>query len=223
MSVGGVYKKRKPAGGTLRERAYQMIKRKIISGELEPGTTLTETRLAEELGMSRTPIRESLLKLSTTGLVRQLDNHGVIVADISLRSILDAYDLQRCLEKFSVEEIIDRGLVGVRFRRGIFDRMLREQESCLETDDMWRFFQLNKRMHLEILRLTGNNKIVRIMSDLRDELIYAGYQSISPYVNMREAIEEHREIIDALEAEDRDRAVRAVVNHVTGAKSRLLS
>lgn len=211
------------SGGRLRERAYRMIKHKIISGELKPGTILTETKLADELGMSRTPVRESLMKLSSTGLVKELDSHGIMVAELSLRSILEAYDLQRALEKFAVEEIIDKDLVSSRFNRARFDRMIEAQQACLENYDMWRFFQMNKAMHSEILRLTGNQKILRIMSDLREELFYAGYQSISPRVNMAEAIAEHREIIDAIEVLDRDKAINAVVRHVERAKSRLLS
>ena len=214
---------RKGNGSTLRERAYQRIKKMIISGEIPPGTMLTETKLAKKLGMSRTPVRESILKLTSTGLVKELDNHGVIVSDISLRAILDVYDLQRCLEKFAVEEIINKEIISVQFDRELFDRLLKKQEDSLDDGDMWRFFQLNKRMHLEVLKMTGNEKLVKIMGDLRDELIYAGYQSISPQVDMKESIEEHREIVDALEAEDKERAVRTVVQHVNRAKNRLLS
>src|ERR1700757_1122654 len=91
--------------GSMRDRAYTYIQRKIASGELKPDAPISEVPLAKELNMSRTPVREALNQLVTEGLLEQIPNRGTLVVQLKRRGIVEFFELREALEVYSARRV----------------------------------------------------------------------------------------------------------------------
>src|SRR4051794_8529863 len=92
---------------SLRERAYRHIQRKILAGEIPSGGKVSEQSIAEELGISRTPVRSAIHELETEGLLEQVPRYGTIVRQADRRDIVELFDLRMALESFAAEIAAD--------------------------------------------------------------------------------------------------------------------
>ena len=203
----------------LRDDAYDQIKKHIISGEYPPNSVLYETTLSKALGMSRTPIREALMRLVDEGCVKNLPNNGVLVASTTIKEIEEIFDLRVCLEKHVVEELFESGLP---YDLSSLEKSLAQQEEALISQDMWEFFEANRIFHLEFVKLLGNNTLFHIMQGLRDKSLQSGFHALRKKAKLEDAIAEHKEIINALKDRDKNKAIKVVRNHAINSKKRLM-
>lgn len=198
-------------GGLLSEQAYRMIKRMIISLELEPGSIVRESMLAQDLGFGRTPVREALLRLSLEQLVTIIPRQGILIPEIA------ANDLQHLVEvRLSVETLAAR-LAARRGRRSHWQEMenaLRGVESSIEGMDNEDLIQVDDQCHEILYRATGNKFLERTASILYASSLRLWYYFLPDLGDMREAIGEHVRILDALEAGDADRAAELIERHI---------
>jgi DNA-binding GntR family transcriptional regulator len=200
--------------------AYEWLRQRIFSGDIAPGTVLREVQLAQEAGMSRTPIREGLLRLAELGLVRRYANRGSVVVEMGVQEIWECLEVQQCTETFSLRLLLteDRGPVDVDVLQGYIDR----QEAALQSQQYWDFFQSDRALHLQIVRWTDNRRLVQIMSDVSELLIYGGFQTVKKRARLEEALDEHRFLLEAIRQRDLDACLTASIQHVKNAKRRLL-
>ena len=105
---GGAEPEPASARGLLKERAYDEIKRLILTGDLTPGTFLAERQLAARLGMSKTPVRSALERLESEGFISISPQQGAIIRDLSLDEIADQYEIRTALETFVVRTVAGR-------------------------------------------------------------------------------------------------------------------
>jgi DNA-binding GntR family transcriptional regulator len=202
------------------EHAYEWLRQRIFSGDISPGTVLREVQLAQEAGMSRTPIREGLLRLAELGLVRRYANRGSVVVEMGVQEIWECLEVQQCTETFSLRLLLteDRGSIDVDVLQGYIDR----QEAALQSQQYWDFFQNDRALHLQIVRWTDNRRLVQIMSDVSELLIYGGFQTVKKRARLEEALDEHRSLLEAIRGRDLDASLAASIQHVKNAKRRLL-
>lgn len=206
-----------PARRKLSEEAYERLKRRIITGDLPAGEVLAERELAAELGMSRTPLREALMNLVRDRLVVLLTNRGFVVTSPSPREINEIFELRLCLERHVIEQIFER---EVPFTTEELRRVAASQREAWHENDTWAFFEANRLLHIEIVRLLGNRKMVEVLAAQHDQMTQSGYRALQRHANLAEALDEHDEIIRALEAHDRARALRAVAEHAANSRRR---
>lgn len=203
----------------LREQAFAALKQRILQGDVPPGTVLTEARVAQELGISRTPVREALARLTHEGLAQRFPGRGVIVLELGVRESIDIIEVQACLEQFAITRAFEAG-------REIDADALREQlalqVAAVEDGDTRRFLELDRRMHLQIVEATDNGKLALIMQNASDVLTYVGYRALRDRARMRETLGEHEALVRALIARDLRAALAASQAHIEGAKRRLL-
>lgn len=204
---------------SLSEQAYAWLRQRIFSGDIPPGTVLRETQLAQEAGMSRTPIREGLLRLAELGLIKRYANRGSVVVEMGVQEIWECLDVQQCTETYSIQILMAQ--YG-EFEIGMLQGFVRQQEEALQKQHYWEFFQNDRAFHLQIVRWTENRRLVQIMSDVSELLIYGGFQTVKKRARLEEALEEHRVLLDALMRQDLDAALAASAAHVKNAKRRLL-
>ena len=205
--------------GLLREKAYHTIKRAIVTGEYESNSILYESKMAMTLGMSRTPVREALMRLAEEGLVKNLPNNGFLVTAVTLREIDEIFDLRLCLEKYVIEEVIDNDILIDLTELVNF---VKEQETALEKKDYWANFEANHQFHTKLVGLSQNETLTKVMQGLRDKPIQSGFRALRRDANLSEAIVEHKAIIDALRNRDKAHAITEVKLHVLNAKKRAL-
>jgi DNA-binding GntR family transcriptional regulator len=197
---------------------YQQVREKIVSGEIKPGAILTEAELADEYGVSKTPVREALVLLGHEGFVESMPRIGHVVATFTVQDVLETFHLRSVLEAeaagLAAERITEEGIAALlknsREESGLSERA--DEESFYE-----RANELNTEFHHVIARASGNRRLAelirRLMEDMRRMLAFD-----PRFVEPRQ----HMEIIEALKQRDRAKAEQAMKRHVEETKSRLL-
>ena len=203
----------------LRDKAYLKIKQAIVTGEYESNTVLYESTISKAHGMSRTPVREALMRLTQEGLVKNLPNHGFLVTAVTMKEIEEIFDLRLCLEKYVIEFVIDN---EIQFDLSEMEKHVSERENALKKEDFWASFGANHQFHIKFINLANNGTLTRFMQGLKDKPIQSGYRSLRRGANLFEAVVEHKAIIEALKNRDKDRAIAELQQHVTSAKKRTL-
>lgn len=197
---------------------YQQVRERIVSGEIEPGAILTEAELADEYGVSKTPVREALVLLGHEGFVESMPRIGHVVATFTVQDVLETFHLRSILEAeaagLAAERITEDEIAALLKNS---DEESRLSERAHEDGFYERANELNMEFHQVIARASGNRRLAdlikRIMEDMRRMLAFD-----PRFVEPRQ----HEEIIEALKHGDRAKAEQAMKRHVEETKSRLL-
>ena len=192
----------------LYEEVAERLRQRIFRRELEPGSWIDELRIAEELGISRTPLREALKVLAAEGLVTMKVRRGAYVTEVSEQDLADVYHLLSLLESDAA------GVVAATAS----EEQLRELQALheeLETaaTDRDRFFALNERFHMRLLEMAGNRWRQQIVQDLRKVMKLNRHNSLLKTGRLEESLAEHREIMRALTARKAELTTRRMREH----------
>lgn len=201
------------------QNVYEYVKRRIITGEYEPGQFLTELQLSHETNLSRTPVRECLQVLHNEGWIRLTPRKGATVSDLSPQDIQDLFDLRRCLERFAVAEILSR---REPVNCEALESLVEQQIDALRSGDEGLYLEVDRQFHRSLLDLLGNRQFSRVIDNLGDQILRCGFRVTRRDKRQEEAIQEHRAIIAALEARDERGCLEAVERHNTNTLRRIL-
>ncbi|MFY7907038.1 MAG: GntR family transcriptional regulator [Burkholderiaceae bacterium] len=192
----------------LYEEVAELLRQRIFSRALEPGSWIDELRIAEELGISRTPLREALKVLATEGLVTMKVRRGAYVTEVSEQDLRDVYHLLSLLESDAA------GVVAATAPDQAI-RELTELHQALEaaTADAAKFFDINERFHMRLLELANNRWRDQMVADLRKVLKLNRHNSLLKTGRIEESLAEHRAIIQALQARDPVRTTQCMRAH----------
>lgn len=153
---------------TLKERAFQQLRQWILTGELKPGDFLTEIKLVDMLGMSRTPIRSALERLDAEGLAKYTPNKGLIVAEISIKKAMDLFDYRTALECYVVRKLSVASWREEEARW--FEANLLNQERHMRDGDYASFTMADSEFHRRLAKATENEVIAQALEQLQDKL-----------------------------------------------------
>jgi DNA-binding GntR family transcriptional regulator len=193
-----------------------VIRAGIVGGELAPGEIVSAATLAERLGVSATPVREAMLDLAAAGLVEPVRNRGYRVLAPDDRDLDEISELRLMLEAPAVRKVTELASAAD------LDELEREVdaiESSAERGDLAAFLSADRRFHLGLLQLTGNNRLVRLVGQLRDQTRLMGLGSMAQSGGLTSSAREHRDILDAIRSRHAGRAeelMRAHVEHTRG-------
>ena len=196
---------------SLKEQAYDKLKELIITGALEPGALHNEKRLAEALGVSRTPVREALLELSREGMVAFVSGKGVEICKFTTQQVREVFEIRRIIEGYVIKIIAAR-LTDADIRE--IDRNINSQEKMLSRTERTAFIEYDKQFHLYLASKIGNKQIESILDNLRDQMHLMGIRAISDDSRMKTVIEEHRAIYSGLQERNSQKAFDALINHL---------
>lgn len=196
----------------LYEEVAELLRQRIFSGELAPGTWIDELKLAEQYGISRTPLREALKVLATEGLVTMKLRRGAYVTEVSERDLAEVYHLLAVLEA-DAAGVVAAEATPAQLRE--LEALHQELEAAAQPEggDRERFFALNERFHLRLLALARNRWREQVVSDLRKVLKLNRRNSLAKTGRIAESLGEHRAIMAALLAHDALKAEQAVREH----------
>ncbi|MEL3946232.1 GntR family transcriptional regulator [Streptomyces sp. LNU-CPARS28] len=193
------------------ERVYAHVKQGVLERHYEGGTLLTEGELAEAVGVSRTPVREALLKLEVEGLLRLYPKKGALVLPVSAQEIADVVETRLLVETHSVRK-------AVPAPAGLIDRLtalLEQQREQAAAGDLAAAARTDRCFHAEIVRSGGNDILSRLYDQLRDRQLRMGVAVMHSHPDrIAKTLAEHEEILAALTAADADAAVDVVTRHV---------
>jgi DNA-binding GntR family transcriptional regulator len=217
-----------PDGSPLVDRLAATIQGRILSGSIPIGARLRQEALADEFGVSRTPVREALRKLQTTGIVELLPHRGAVVRGPSARDIREAYEVRAELEGLAAElaasHISDLHLRRLReaealFRKSVSALVARQGPLRPDWSDASSWVQANDLFHQAILEAAANTRLIATIADLHlsfpRDLTWAALTGNSRL--LEENVEQHAAILSGIEQGDPGEARRRMVEHVRSA------
>jgi DNA-binding GntR family transcriptional regulator len=205
---------------TLWERVHQHLREEILANRLPAGTELSEVALARELGVSRGPIRESIVRLASEGLVLVRPRRGAVVRSLSRDEFVEAYQVREALEVMALRLAVPR-LAASDFEA--FEQMNVELEARAESDDVGGFFETNAAFHRAIVQASGNDTLGVIHRQLLGQMGRYQARSLSLRGNLERSIAEHRAIVRAARKGDVERATRLLGEHIRVPQVRIQS
>lgn len=195
----------------LRDVVFNTLRQAILRGELKPGERLMEIQLANKLGVSRTPIREAIRKLELEGLVLMIPRKGAEVAEITEKSLRDVLEVRRALEELAVQIACDKisatqievlRLTAQAFKDG------------LQSEDVTKIAEADVKFHDVIYDATGNQRLIQLLNNLREQMYRYRVEYLKRPEVYPKLLEEHEEIIIAIEKRKKNEASRIVCQHV---------
>lgn len=204
---------------TLQEQAYSFVKAKIMDLEIKPGQYITDSEVAEELGMSRTPVREGLRRLEHEGLLINYARRGWRVYALSLQDIHDIFDL-----KEAVEGMLARRAASCSDEelRSILVEIVERMAVAAQADDVEAWLQADVQFHRTLFAMSGNKRAIDFVQTLNDQW----HRVRTGFVTLRERMQrsnvEHEAIIDGILARDGEQAERAMTVHLHNVKDELV-
>ena len=201
---------------SVRERTYQYLKSNILSGRYDPGGRLAEEHLAEELGVSRTPVREALHKLEQEGLIKPLETRGFIVSRDTQEEIEELFEIRSILEGYTLR------LISQKIDQEILDRLeasIEEAEDALKRRKIDEVFKWNTKFHDTLHELIRNkHRIYDMIVNMRKYVLRYRKDTLRYPDGGKRTVEGHRKITLALKLRDPDLCERVMREHIQQAK-----
>lgn len=198
----------------------EQLQQLIYGGEIAPGERLNEAALALRMGTSRGPIREAIRMLTGIGLVVAVRNRGVFVRQISVREMLEIYELRAMLFGAAAQHAAE-SLSATD--RAAFERLLDGMDAACACGDGQRYYVLNLRFHALLMAQWPNRRAQQAYEDHAKELHLYRRRHFNAVLNMRRSNSEHRRIFDAVAAGAKERAFELAQAHVLHGRQRLLA
>ncbi len=207
---------------SLQEQAYQALKTAILSGELVPGQRLVEVQLAKQLQVSRTPIREAMQLLEHENLIANNANDTLRVATISVTDAAQLYDCRIALEQLSVAEACQN---ATKSQLKELEQMVEQAEKLVDSTSQltsFRLLDLDYRFHRLLAKSSGNPWLVSLLDRVLDKMQLLRIQTTKNNPEVLEIRTEHRQIYEPVRDRDAQAAVKAVREHLTASKERVI-
>ena len=214
-------KKTKNNTVSAREKTYEFLKGKVLSGRFRPGERLTEEHLAAELGVSRTPIREALHKLEREGLVRPLETRGFCVPRDSKEEIEEVFEIRTILEGYALRYVCKH------FQKEVLDKLdaiIEKSEKAYQNQKIDAVFNYNTQFHDTLHGLIAHKpRLLGLMVDLRQYILRYRKETLQHTHGARRSIDGHRKIMMALRLGDPGLCERIMREHVQEAREDALN
>lgn len=200
------------------DRVYAHVKQGVLERRYEGGTMLTEGELADAVGVSRTPVREALLRLQAEGLLELYPKKGAFVLPVSAQEIADVVETRMLVEEHAAR----RSVPAPASLLTRLEELLEEQRRHVEADDRAAASVTDRCFHATIVRNAGNDILVRLYDQLRDRQLRMGVALMNARPGrMHRSLTEHAEILRALRSGSADAAAAAVHGHVASVRDLL--
>ncbi|MFZ5974382.1 MAG: GntR family transcriptional regulator [Bacillota bacterium] len=206
--------------GSLSWRVYHAIRLAIINGEYKPGDNLIETRLAGELGVSRTPVREALRQLELEELVLSVPNKGAVVVGVSEKDIDDIYAIRSLLEGLCVRWATER-ITSEQVDH--LQEIVQLMEMYTHKNDYEKLTRLDTEFHDTVYKACDSRVLRHTLTVLTHNASRARMQSLSDSERAAEAVGEHREILSAMEKKESTRAEQLMIEHINKARKHMVT
>jgi DNA-binding GntR family transcriptional regulator len=196
----------------LYEEVAELLRQRIFNRELEPGSWIDELKLAEEYGISRTPLREALKVLAAEGLVTMKVRRGAYVTEVSEKDLADVYHLLSLLESDAAGVVAEHVSEA---QMAELEALHAELEAAAAPGkvDRAHFFDVNERFHMRLLAIADNRWRDQMVADLRKVMKLNRHNSLLKSGRIAESLKEHRAIMAALKARDPAGAMARMQQH----------
>lgn len=197
----------KPLG----EVVFEYLRNAILAGELKPGERLMEVTIADQLGVSRTPVREAIRKLEKESFVIMIPRKGAYVADLTKNDIIEVLEIRKELEGFAAYLAAERMSDA---EKESLARIVESFNDSMESMDKKNMIEADNEFHSLIFEATKNQRLIAIIYDLHDQFQRFRLIYFNEFNNFKEIQESHNRIFDAIIKKDGARARKEAENHV---------
>lgn len=208
----------------LRDVVFETLRDAIITQVLKPGERLMEIQLADEMGVSRTPVREAIRKLELEGLVVMVPRKGAYVAGVSMKDIHEVYEVRAALEMLAVslaaERITDEELDALE--RQVLKESEAEASGATDENTIDNIVYIDTTFHDIIYQAAHNQRLVQFLNILQEQLQRFRAASLSRPGRSKTALEEHKQIIEALAERNGDLASKLAKEHIDNAETAMI-
>ncbi len=202
------------------QHVYQDLRQAIVRGDIASGDRLVESRIADAMGISRTPVREALHKLEREGLIVQGEKRGFVVSGFGPQDIEETFGIRSVLESYAA------GLAAMRYRKGDLAPLAQkidEFEQCLGKGQMDRLVMINTEFHQLLYALSGNTRLIAMINTLRDQFhrfrkIILQRKSLAKASNA-----DHRRMLSVIRKRDVEKTERLVKQHILKGQAAVLA
>lgn len=199
----------------LRDVVFENIRSAILEGTLKPGERLMEIKLAQQLGVSRTPIREAIRKLELEGLVIMLPRRGAFVADMNKKDLIELLEVRTGLEGlaayFAAGRISEDGVEKL-------ENNIMELEKAVGDNDVTAMLKIDEAFHNIIFEGSGNDRLKAMMNSLWETVYRFRLKYMSDYSSAVNIVDEHKKILDAIKKGKATLAERLAKEHIEKAE-----
>ncbi len=202
--------------GSAADRVYEYVKAGVLARRFDAQDLLTEGQIAEAVGVSRTPVREGLLRLQAEGMLRLLPKRGALVLPVTAAEMADVLEARRLVESYAARKAASHA--DTRGLRDALAEHLDAMRAAMKARDASAYVRADRAFHAEIVALTGNEIIISLYRSLRDRQLRMGVVNLLDdggravdLARMRSTLAEHEAIVHAIAA----RSLRAVDHAVT--------
>jgi len=201
----------------VREKVYESLKDRVLSGAFAAGERLTEEHLAERLGVSRTPVREALHKLELEGLIKPLETRGFCVPEDSIEDMEEIFDIRAILEGFALR-VVCREITEKKIEQ--LNGFIEKAETALRKKQTEEVFKFNTEFHDTLYGLIAQYKprLLALMGDMRKYILRYRKDTLAYLNGAQRSIDGHKKIILALELKDPELCERIMRQHVNEAR-----
>ena len=192
----------------LYQEVAELLRQRIFNRELTPGSWIDELKLAEEYGISRTPLREALKVLAAEGLVTMKVRRGAYVTEVSDVDLADIYHLLALLESDAVAVVASKATAA---QVSELQTLHKELEKAVTRPE--RFFEINESFHMRLLEIANNRWRDQIVADLRKVMKINRHNSLLKNGRLEESLQEHRALLEAIQARNPEAAMQCMREH----------
>jgi DNA-binding GntR family transcriptional regulator len=203
----------------LKDWAYASIKKAVLNGEIPPGQQLHVEELAERMNISRTPIRDALIMLEHEGLINVTSRVGFFVKGITRQELEELFELRMLTEGYAAEK---SAFYLTEDDLSQLDSLHQNAVAAFEKDDLMLFNQFETDLHDFLIKHSRNQRLLKMIEGLKDLTHRERLYALSSRDNVRESIQEHKKLLEALHHRDGELAGRCMRAHLENVKNRLL-
>lgn len=190
------------------------LREQIIQGVFRPGEQINESFLAVQLNTSRSPVREAVQRLCQEGILTNRRNHGVYVLELSAQDSKEIYAVREAVETNAADNLLSSSPKHIKTTCQALRTILRNMKRRVDANNWQAVAQLDMQFHTTLVAAAGNSRMTRIYKTLAAESTMCILNLEVSYPRVDLLVEEHRNILDLLEAGDRDGLLQAIKRHM---------
>jgi len=205
----------------LNQKVHRILKARIIKGDLKPGEKLLENKIAEQLGVSRTPVREALKQLAAEGFLKMNPNLGVVVVEFSLEDLCETLQIRRVLEGLAAYIAAEK-INNEEIKK--LEEIIKKMSISISKPNIVAYSNLNAEFHNLIVNVCGNKRLTKICNNLHSSDHRFRIRVLRNDIErLKYSLKEHQEIVEVLKRKDSEQADKMSQKHVKNILANILT